>query len=78
MLGVPANRRFFILDHIMAPINIRSTCKEIESWLKEAGASEFRRLNRGTDFDRVEQVYQKKPYAELKFGVGDQRYLFKK
>jgi len=78
LLGVPANRRFFILDHIMAPINIRSTCEEIEGWLKEAGASELRRLDRGTDFDWAEQVYQKKPYAELKFGVGDQRYLFTK
>jgi len=78
ILGVSPNRRFFILDHIMAPINLRSTCKQIEGWLKEAGASEFRRLSRGTDFDRVEQVYQKKPYAELLFGVGDQRYLFKK
>ncbi len=48
ILGVPANRRFFILDHIMAPINIRSTCEEIEGWLKEAGASELRRLNRGS------------------------------
>ena len=78
MLGVPPNRRFFILDHIMAPINIRSTCEEIEGWLKEGGASELRRLPRGTDFDRVEQVYQKKPYAELLFGVGDQRYFFRK
>jgi ubiquinone/menaquinone biosynthesis C-methylase UbiE len=78
MLGVPPNRRYFILDHIMAPINLRSTCQQIEGWLKEAGASELRRLPRGTDFDRVEQVYQKKPYAELLFGVGDQRYLFKK
>ncbi len=78
MLGVPPNRRFFILDHIMAPINIRSTCEEIEGWLREAGASELRRLPRGTDFDRVEQVYQKKPHAELIFGMGDQRYLFKK
>ena len=78
MLGVPPNRRFFILDHILAPINIRSTCEEIEGWLKEAGASEVRRLKRGTDFDRVEQVYQKKPFAEVKFGVGDQRYFFRK
>ena len=78
MLGIPSNRRFFILDHIMAPINIRSTCEEIEDWLKQAGASEMRRLERGTDFDRVEQVYQNKPFAEVKFGVGDQRYFFRK
>ncbi len=78
MLGVPSNRRFFILDHIMAPINIRSTCKEIEGWLKQAGASEIRRLERGTDFDRVEQVYQHRPFAEVKYGVGEQRYFFRK
>ena len=78
MLGVPPNRRFFILDHIMAPINIRSTCEEIEGWLKQAGASEIRRLERGTDFDRVEQVYQNRPFAKVKFGVGDQRYFFRK
>ncbi len=78
MLGVPSNRRFFILDHIMAPINIRSTCEEIEGWLKEAGASKIRRLERGTDFDRVEQVYQNRPFAEEKFGIGEQRYFFRK
>ena len=78
LLGVPSNRRYFILDHIMVPINIRSTCEEIEGWLIEAGASEIRRLKRGTGYDRVEQVYQKVPFAEVKFGVGDQRYFFKK
>jgi len=78
ILGVPANRRYFILDHIMVPINIRSTCEEIEGWLKDAGASELRRLTRGTSFDKVERIYQKEPFAEVKFGIGEQRYFFRK
>lgn len=78
LLGIQPNRRYFILDHIMVPINIRSTCAEIEGWLREAGASEIRRLNRGTGFDKVEQIYQKKAYADVKFGVGEQRYFFTK
>ena len=49
-----------------------------EGWLKQAGASEIRRLERGTDFDRVEQVYQHRPFAEVKYGVGEQRYFFRK
>ncbi len=78
LLGVPPNRRFFILDHIMAPINIRSACGEIEAWLQGAGASDIRRLERGTDFDRCERVFQNAPFAETLFGIGEQRYFFRK
>jgi ubiquinone/menaquinone biosynthesis C-methylase UbiE len=78
ILGVPPNRRYFILDHIMVPINIRSTCEEIEGWLRDSGVSEFRRLTRGTSFDKVEKIFQKEPFAEVKFGIGEQRYFFKK
>ena len=62
----------------MAPINIRRIFEKTEDWLKETGTSELRQLPRGTDLDRMEQVYQKMPCAELIFGVGDQRYFFKK
>jgi ubiquinone/menaquinone biosynthesis C-methylase UbiE len=78
ILGVPANRIFYILDHIMVPINIRLTEQEIETCLVEAGAKDICKLRRGTDFDRVEQLFQKIPYAELKYGVGEQRYIFSK
>ena len=78
ILGVPTNRIFYILDHIMVPINIRLTEQEIETCLAEAGAKDIRKLRRGTDFDRAEQLYQKVPYAEMKYGVGEQRYVFSK
>jgi len=78
ILGIPTNRIFYILDHIMVPINIRLTEQEIETCLTEAGAKDVRKLRRGTDLDRVEQIYKKVPYAEMKYGVGEQRYLFSK
>lgn len=78
LMGVPANRRYYILDHIMVPINIRSKPEEVEALLKEAGATNIRRLKRGTDFDRVEQIHHNAPYHKEKFGVGENRYFFEK
>lgn len=78
LMGVPSNRRYYILDHIMVPINIRSTPSEVESMLKKAGAVDIQRLKRGTDFDRIEQIYRKVPYHNVKFGVGENRYFFRK
>jgi SAM-dependent methyltransferase len=77
-LGLPANRVFYMLDHAMAPINIRLTPEEITTALTEVGARSIRRLERGVDFDRVERVYQKDPYAVDKFGVGENRFVFSK
>ncbi len=78
ILGVPTNRIFYILDHIMVPINIRLTEQEIEACLAEAGAKDIRKLRRGADFDRAEQIHNQVPYAEMKYGVGEQRYVFTK
>jgi len=77
-LGIPANRRFYMLDHVMVPINVRLTPSEIEAALRESGAKEIRRLERGTDFDRVEKIHQALPHAEAKFGVGENRFVFTK
>jgi len=77
-MGVPANRVFYMLDHVMVPINLRLPCDEIEQCLASSGATNIRRLTRGADFDRVERISQKQPYAELKYGVGESRYTFSK
>jgi ubiquinone/menaquinone biosynthesis C-methylase UbiE len=77
-IGIPANRIFYMLDHVMVPINVRLTPKQIEDALSAAGATGVRRLERGTDFDRVERIYQKDAYAVEKFGVGENRHLFTK
>jgi len=67
---------FYMLDHVMAPINERLTPAEIEASLVGAGACDVRRLTRGADFDRVEQIHRGAPFATVKFGVGENRYVF--
>lgn len=75
-LGIPANRIFYMLDHVMVPVNIRLTPEEIEAALSASGAVNIRRLTRGTDFDRIESIFQQEPHAEVKYGVGENRYVF--
>lgn len=77
-LNLPGNRIFYMLDHVMAPINLRLTPAEIESALRDAGATAIRRLDRGADFDRVEQIHRGVPYAETIYGVGENRFVFSK
>lgn len=78
LLGIPANRIFYMLDHVMVPINLRLSPAEIEQCLVTVGASRVRRLARGTDFDRIERIYRGEPFATVKYGVGENRYVFSK
>jgi ubiquinone/menaquinone biosynthesis C-methylase UbiE len=78
LLEIPGNRIFYMLDHVMVPINVRLTTDEIEEWLAACGAVGIRRLERGVDFDRVERIHQGEPYAREKFGIGEHRYVFTK
>lgn len=75
-MGVPANRAFYMLDHVMVPINMRLAPADVEASLASAGATAIRRLTRGADFDRIERIHQRDPYAAVKYGVGENRYVF--
>ncbi|WP_293870264.1 class I SAM-dependent methyltransferase [Flavobacterium sp.] len=77
-LGIPMNRVFYMLDHVMVPINTRITPKELTVELEKNGAINIKRLTRGADFDRVESIYNQIPFAKEKFGVGENRYIFNK
>lgn len=77
-IGIPNNRVFYMLDHVMVPINTRIAPQELENELIKNGAINIKRLERGTDFDRVEAIYRNIPYAKEKFGVGENRYVFNK
>ena len=78
ILGIPANRIFYMLDHVLVPINVRLSTDQVEECLVAAGATEIRRLSRGTNFDRIERIHQGEPFASLKYGVGENRYVFSK
>lgn len=77
-MGIPMNRVFYMLDHVMVPINTRITPEELTLELKKHGAVNVRRLTRGVDFDRVEAIYKQIPFAKEKFGVGENRFIFNK
>ena len=77
-LGIPMNRVFYMLDHVMVPINTRLTSEELIEELSKNGAINIRRLYRGADFDRVEAIYNKVAFAKEKFGVGENRFVFNK
>ena len=77
-LGVPANLRYLFLDHMQAPINIRYTRPECEQMLADAGAVNIRWLERGADVDRNERAFRGEPHAEVKYGLGENRYYFEK
>lgn len=78
LVGVPPNKVFYMLDHVMVPVNIRLRPAEIEECLRRVGAIDIQRLGRGTEFDRIERIYQGEPYATIKYGVGENRYVFTK
>lgn len=77
-LGIPMNRVFYMLDHVMVPINTRLTSEEIIKELEKNGAVNIKRLTRGADFDRVEAIFNDLPYAKEKFGIGENRFVFNK
>jgi len=77
-LNIPTNRIFYMLDHVMVPINTRLTAEDIYKALEIQGAKDIKRLTRGTDFDRVESIYNKIPFSKEKFGVGENRFVFSK
>ncbi|MGB7208334.1 MAG: class I SAM-dependent methyltransferase [Pyrinomonadaceae bacterium] len=77
-LHMPANRIFYMLDHVMVPINLRLKPAEIEDCLHSCGAVNVRRLVRGADIDRIERIFQGEQYAAKRFGVGENRYIFSK
>ena len=65
-----------MLDPTMVPLNERLCPEEVEACLRVHGARDVERFLRGADSDRVEKVYQKLPHADVKYGVGENRFIF--
>jgi len=78
LLGVPPNLRYFMIDHIKVPINVRYTKTQAEMLLRDAGAKNIRFCERGADIDRAELVYRQQPNAEILYGIGENRFYFEK
>lgn len=76
--GIPNNRIFYMLDHVMVPTNTRVKAEDLETELIKNEAINIRRLKRGVNFDRVEYIHRNIPSSKKKFGVGENRYIFSK
>ncbi len=74
-LGMPANRIFFFLDLWLTPIAECYTPAEMDAMLRAAKFVSWRRAERGSDQDLVEQIHRGEPHAAVKYGVGENRYM---
>lgn len=74
-LAMPANRIFFFLDLWLTPIAEAYSPAEMDAMLRTAGFKSWRRCTRGSDQDMVEQISRGEPFAEAKYGVGENRYV---
>lgn len=81
--GLAENRIFYILDHIMVPINTRLTQPELEELIDTCNLEVVQRLEYGAAFDRITQL---KDFLNLgsdasdalwKFGIGEHRYILR-
>lgn len=75
-LGMAGNRIFFLLDLWLTPVAECYTPAEVEAMLERAGCRTWRRLTRGADDDLAEQIHRGDAHASVKYGVGENRYVF--
>ena len=78
ILNIPANKRYFILDHMLVPINIRFKRSEVLNMLKNSGAKKIRILKRGHKIDEDEKIFKSEKYSKDKYGLGYNRFYFEK
>lgn len=74
-LGLSGSRTFFLLDLWLTPVAECYTPRETEDLLRAAGWRDVRRFDRGADQDLVEQLLGSGPFASIKYGAGENRYL---
>jgi ubiquinone/menaquinone biosynthesis C-methylase UbiE len=76
-LGMGAGRISWLLACMFAPYEFVPRA-EIEKWLVKRDFPEFRLLDRGIDIDYSEKIARGEPFADIKYGEGQLKYLAKK
>ena len=67
---------YWITDSCFAPYNWKSK-KQIISLLKKYNFNEIKQLERGLKIDHIEQITTGLPYAKIKYGEGQLKFLAK-
>lgn len=73
-LGVNSGRLYWILDYAYPPYEWKSHA-EVVALLQKYGFSDIRQLTRGVATDQIEQVTTGLPYARVKYGEAQLKYL---
>jgi ubiquinone/menaquinone biosynthesis C-methylase UbiE len=73
-LGINSGRVYWMMCAFYATYQWRAR-SELESLLKREGFTDLRQMKRGMDFDQIEQVSAGVPYADVKYGEAQLKYL---
>jgi ubiquinone/menaquinone biosynthesis C-methylase UbiE len=73
-LGINSGRVYWMMCAFYATYQWRAR-GEVEALLAKEGFEDIRQLQRGVDFDQIEQVSAGIPYADVKYGEAQLKYL---
>ncbi len=73
-LGVNSGRLYWLMDCLYAPYEYKPR-DEVIALLEKHGFSDIRQLTRGVAIDQIEQVSAGLPYAEVKYGEAQLKFL---
>lgn len=76
-LGMNSGRLYWVTDHCYARYEWKSR-PEFEALLEKHGFGELKRMPYGTGIDQSELIALGAPYAELKYGEGQLKYICRK
>lgn len=72
--GMDAGRLYWIMDCLYSPYEWKSK-EEVEALLVKYGYTDIRQLTRGVAIDQIEQITTGLPYARVKYGEGQLKFL---
>jgi ubiquinone/menaquinone biosynthesis C-methylase UbiE len=73
-LGVNSGRLYWLMDHLSAPYEWKSNA-EVRAMLERNGFSEIEQMLRGVASDQIEQVTMGLPFADVKYGEAQLKYI---
>lgn len=74
LLGVNSGRLYWLMDNLSAPYEWKPDA-EVREMLERNGFADIRQLRRGVAIDQIEQVTTGLPFAEIKYGEAQLKYL---
>lgn len=74
LLGVNSGRLYWLMDNLSAPYEWKPDA-EVRALLENNGFADIRQMLRGVAIDQIEQVSAGLPYADIKYGEAQLKYL---